>query len=73
MASVIFVKPALETDATWEMVRTSVYLGIWYLASHLKQQGHDVRYLDEVVRNNGLKKSRLYSTRLNDKNEYKYQ
>lgn len=66
----MFIKPALETDATWEMVRTSVYLGIWYLASQLKQRGHNVRYLDEVVRNNGLDKTILYRTVLKDNGEY---
>lgn len=64
MARVAFVKPYLETDATWEMIRTSCYLGIWYIASSLKQKGHSVWYLDEVVRNNGIKKTSLYRTEL---------
>lgn len=54
MAKVMFIKPALEVDAIWDPVRTSPYLGMWYLASTLKEKGHEVKYLDEVVRDNGL-------------------
>ncbi len=64
MAKVLFLKPYLETDATWEMIRTSCYMGIWYIASKLKQKGHSVWYFDEVIRNNGIKKTMLYSTEL---------
>ena len=69
MAKIMFIKPLLETDATWEMVRTSSYLGMWFLSSHLKQKGHEVKYLDEVVRNNGLNNSNLFLTKL-AKNSY---
>lgn len=64
MAKIVFLKPYLETDATWEMIRTSTYMGIWYIASQLKKKGHSVWYLDEVIRNNGMKKSMLYKTEL---------
>ena len=62
MANVVFIKPQLETDATWEMVRTSSYLGIWFMASYLKERGHNVFYLDETERDNGIKRTSLYST-----------
>lgn len=57
---IMFIKPALETTAVWDPIRTCSYLGMWFLASHLKEKGHDVRYLDEVVRNNGLNKRQLF-------------
>lgn len=62
MSKVIMLKPYLETDATWEMIRTSTYLGLWYMASKLKQKGHEVWYLDEVVRSSGMKKTKLFNT-----------
>lgn len=58
--SIIFVKPALETDAVFDPIRTASYLGIWYLSSLLKNKGYRVRYLDEVVRNAGLNKKTLF-------------
>lgn len=70
MAKVVFLRPYLETDATWEMIRTTRYMGLWYLASKLKSNGHSVWYLDEVVRNNGLNKTTLYRTEL-DGDTYK--
>lgn len=73
MSNVMFIKPALETDATWEMVRTSSYLGIWYLASLLKEKGHNVMYLDEVVRNGGLGRSVLFQTKLKGSELSRYQ
>lgn len=63
-AKIAFIKPYLETDATWEMIRTSCYLGIWSIASRLKQRGHSVWYLDEVIRNNGMGRTMLYKTEL---------
>lgn len=69
MARVVMLKPYLETDATWEMIRTSTYLGLWYMASKLKNKGHDVWYLDEVVRNSGMKRTKLFNTILKG-NEY---
>ena len=60
MANIMFIKPNLETDAVWDAIRTCSYSGIWYLASHLKSKGHNVTYLDEVVRNNGLSKRTLF-------------
>ena len=69
MANVVFIKPYLETDATWEMIRTSSYLGLWYMASKLKARGHNVKYLDEVMRNNGIKKTSLFETTL-EGNDY---
>ncbi|MDP3836690.1 MAG: cobalamin-dependent protein [bacterium] len=58
--SIVFVKPALETDAVFDPIRTASYLGIWYLASLLILRGYRVRYLDEAVRNNGLSKRTLF-------------
>lgn len=52
---VIFIKPALETDLIWEPVRSCSYLGIWFLASILKNSGYVVYYFDEVYRDNGMK------------------
>lgn len=57
---VMFITPALETDAVYDPIRTCSYLGIWYLASLLKEKGHEVRYLDEVVRDGGLAKHVLF-------------
>lgn len=56
----MFIKPALETDAVFDPIRTTSYLGMWYLASKLKEEGHKVRYLDEVVRDGGLSKQQLF-------------
>jgi hypothetical protein len=60
MKRVMFIRPALETDAVLDPIRTSNYLGIWYLASLLKQKGHEVRCLDEVVRSGGFGKRALF-------------
>lgn len=63
--NVMLIKPALETDAVFDPIRTTSYLGMWYLASKLKEEGHNVRYLDEVVRNDGLSKQKLFSREQN--------
>lgn len=60
----MLIKPALETDAVMDPIRTCSYLGMWFLASKLKQEGHHVRYLDEVVRNEGLSKQKLFTRKL---------
>lgn len=60
MKRVMFIRPALETDAVFDPIRTTNYLGIWYLASLLKQKGHEVRCLDEVVRSGGFGKRTLF-------------
>ncbi|MBT6955718.1 radical SAM protein [archaeon] len=57
---VMFVKPHLETDAVWDPIRTCPYIGAWYMTSGLKERGHDVKYLDEVTRNNGLENRTLF-------------
>ncbi len=62
--NVMLIKPALETDAVFDPIRTTSYLGMWYLASKLKEEGHKVRYLDEVVRNEGLSKQQLFVRKL---------
>ncbi len=67
MKNIMFIKPALETDAVFDPIRTTSYLGMWYLASKLKEEGHKVRYLDEVVRAEGLSKQQLF-TRKQTKN-----
>lgn len=61
MKNIALVKPALETDAVWDPIRTCSYLGMWFLASHLKSRGYKVSYLDEVVRNQGLSKQVLFT------------
>ena len=66
MKNVLFVKPALETDAVWDPIRTCSYLGMWYLSSQLKLKGHKVTYLDEVVRNNGLSKRSLFKREIEE-------
>lgn len=66
MKKIMFIKPVLETDAVWDPIRTCSYLGMWYLASALKEKGHEIRYLDEVVRNNGLEKKTIFNTELVD-------
>lgn len=57
--NIMFIKPPLVTDAVWDPIRTCPYLGIAFLASGLKEKGHKVRYLDEVVRNGGLSNQEL--------------
>jgi radical SAM superfamily enzyme YgiQ (UPF0313 family) len=59
--NIMLIKPALETDAVFDPIRTTSYLGMWYLASKLKEEGHKIRYLDEVVRNRGLSKQQLFA------------
>jgi len=61
---IMLIKPALETDAVMDPIRTCSYLGMWFLASKLKQEGHNVRYLDEVVRNAGLIKQSLFARKI---------
>ncbi|HWQ59595.1 MAG TPA: cobalamin-dependent protein [Candidatus Fimivivens sp.] len=56
----MFIRPALETDAVFDPIRTTNYLGIWYLSSLLKEKGYNVRCLDEVVRNGGFEKRVLF-------------
>jgi len=63
---VMFIKPHLETDAVWDPIRTCPYIGIWYMASKLKERGHDVKYVDEVTRDNGLEKRTLFQRDLVD-------
>ena len=60
MKRIMFIKPALEVDAVFDPIRTTIYVGIWYLASLLKEKGHEVYYLDEVSRNGGMEKRLLY-------------
>jgi len=64
MKKIIFVKPALEVDAVFDPIRSTIYLGIWYLASLLKEKGHQVWLLDEVSRNNGMEKRLLYQRKV---------
>lgn len=64
MAKVVFVKPVLEIDGTWDPIRTCSYLGLWFMASLLKGLGHQVWYLDEIVRDGGLGKRRLMLRKL---------
>jgi radical SAM superfamily enzyme YgiQ (UPF0313 family) len=59
MGKVMFIKPALETDAVWDPVRICSNLGVWYMSSQLRARGHDVTYLDEAVRDRGLTKRTL--------------
>jgi tRNA A37 methylthiotransferase MiaB len=58
---IMLIKPAYETDAIWDTVRTSHPLGLWWIGSALKDRGHQVRILDETVRNGGLEKQVLFT------------
>lgn len=62
--SVMFIKPALEIDGVFDPIRTTNYLGVWYMASLLKEKGHKVRCLDEVIRDGGLEKRRLFERKI---------
>jgi len=44
---IMFIKPALESDAIWSIPRSCSNLGMLYLASMLREKGYEVRYLDE--------------------------
>ena len=66
---IMFIKPALEIDATWDPIRTCSYLGIWYMASLLKEHGHNVIYLDEAVRDGGLNIRSLFIRELKENGE----
>lgn len=57
---IMFIKPAVVTDAVFDPIRSTIHLGMWYLASQLKERGHEVRYLDEVVRNGGMDKHKMF-------------
>jgi radical SAM superfamily enzyme YgiQ (UPF0313 family) len=57
---ILFIKPNLEIDAVWDPIRTCNYIGIWGLASLLIKKGHNVVYLDETVRENGLSKKSVF-------------
>ena len=56
----MLIKPAYETDAVWDTIRTSQPLGLWWIGSNLKENGHEVRLLDETVRNGGLEKRVMF-------------
>lgn len=56
----MFIKSAIEVDAISDPVRSTAYLGSWYLASLLKEKGHKVRFIDEVFRDGGLQKRKLF-------------
>lgn len=68
MKKVMFIKSALETDAVVDPIRSTIYLGIWYLASLLKEKGHKVWLLDEVSRNGGIEKIILFQRILKGNN-----
>jgi radical SAM superfamily enzyme YgiQ (UPF0313 family) len=57
---IMLIKPAYETDAVWDTIRTSHPLGLWWIGSALKERGHEVRLLDETVRNGGLEKRLMF-------------
>lgn len=57
---IMLIKPAYETDAVWDTIRTSQPLGLWWIGSSLKERGHQVRILDETVRDSGLLKKVLF-------------
>ena len=59
MARVMLIKPAYETDAVWDTIRTSHPLGLWWIGSALREEGHEVRILDETVRKGGYHKRKL--------------
>ncbi|MBS3123728.1 cobalamin-dependent protein [Candidatus Woesearchaeota archaeon] len=57
---IMLIKPAYETDAVWDTVRTSQPLGLWWIGSLLKERAHEVRILDETVRAGALQKKVLF-------------
>ena len=57
---IMLIKPAYETDAVWDTIRTSHPLGLWWISSALKERGHEVRLLDETVRGCGLEKRTMF-------------
>ena len=57
---IMLIKPAYETDAVWDTIRTSHPLGLWWIGSALKERGHEVRLLDETVRGGGLEKKIMF-------------
>ncbi len=61
---IMLIKPAYETDAVWDTIRTSQPLGLWWIGSALKERGHEVRLLDETVRNGGLEKKVMFTREL---------
>jgi hypothetical protein len=63
----MFIIPALKIDAVWDPIRTCVFLGTWYMASYLAQKGYEVWYSDEIIRENGLAKKRLFKRVLTGK------
>lgn len=73
MSKVIFIKPHLETDAIWDPIRTCPYLGIWYLACKLRLDGHQAIYLDETIREDALKKQKLFKRTLHPNGKYTQQ
>ena len=64
MTKIMLIKPAYETDAVWDTIRTSHPLGLWWIGSALKEEGHEVRLLDETVRNNGFDKKIIFSRKV---------
>ncbi len=61
---IMLIKPAYETDAIWDTIRTSHPLGLWWIGSALKERGHEVRLLDETVRDRGLEKRTMFTREL---------
>src|SRR3989338_2097517 len=60
MKKVLLIKPHLETDAVWDPIRNCSNLGLWALASKLKEQDHEVKYYDEIFRKGGFNKKELF-------------
>ncbi len=58
---IMLIKPAYETDAIWDTIRTSHPLGLWWIGSALKERGHEVSLLDETVRDGGLEKRTMFT------------
>ena len=61
---IMLIKPAYETDAVWDTIRTSQPLGLWWIGSNLKKKGHEVRLLDETVRDGGLEEKVMFRREL---------
>ncbi|HLD57994.1 MAG TPA: hypothetical protein VJA47_06810 [archaeon] len=57
---IMLIKPAYETYAVWDTIRTSHPLGLWWIGSALKERGHEVRLFDETVRSGGLEKRTMF-------------
>jgi radical SAM superfamily enzyme YgiQ (UPF0313 family) len=46
---IMLIKPPLHADAVFDPIRTTQPIGLWYIASYLKERGYDVSIFDTVI------------------------